>query len=222
VSDPYDSGSSYQPYQPSGGGEPGEQEPAPPYGAPAARHPGTDPVSIAGLVCSLLCCTAPVGLGLGIAGLVRTKSGRRAGRWAALTAVVAGVLGTIALVGSLIGIVWIGANVVTPESADPGDCIDIGTGDSDDLDLWAKSCDEPHDAEVVFQGDFDRDLLEAYEEQQGQDFCLPLLSERYRQVVTDGPYVVDVAVDGDDPESGDAFICFAEPLSGDLEQPLLD
>ena len=70
----------------------------PPYGpppdgpAPGQRRPSLDGVSIAGLVCALTWCAAPVGIGLGIAGIVRTKRGKRRGRWAAVTGLVVGII----------------------------------------------------------------------------------------------------------------------------------
>jgi hypothetical protein len=71
-----------------------QQPPAPPYGQeyygappPPAAPPQTDAVSIAALVTSAvgaLVASVP----LGVVGLVRTKGRRRAGRWAAVTALV--------------------------------------------------------------------------------------------------------------------------------------
>src|SRR5690606_36203317 len=146
---PYDPG--YSPYLPPSGGGYGEV-PSGPFRPPPAPTP-TDGISIAALVCSLTCCAAPVGLGLGIAGLTRPRRKKRAGRWAAITGVVVGTLGTLVLVGAIAGFTWLGFNLYLEEDARVGDCVNTSTL-FDENDLWQVSCDEEHDAQVYAVGVF--------------------------------------------------------------------
>lgn len=195
---------SFNPYDPN------------PYGAPGAPgRPPTDGVSIAAMVCSLTCCAGPVGIGLAIAGIVRTKDGRRSGRWAALTGLAVGIVATLALVGGGIGLVWYGTSTVFIEDARAGDCLDVG-----EVDFWQRDCDEPHDAEVVHAARFDGALVSAYvDTEYGWDFCAPLAAESgYGDLVAGNEHTLDVWVDSDDvdrPEVGDHFICLAESADGD-------
>lgn len=203
--------------------EPGHNpyQPWSPYGGdPRAEAPRLDGVSIAAFVCALTCCAAPVGIGLGIAGIVRTKERRRTGRWAAVTGLVVGIVGTLALVAGGIGVVWYGTNVVFFDDARPGDCVDIG-----DSDIWKAECDEKHDAEVLYSGEFDNALLDDFDDLDPAEFCRRLpLDRRYDGLFDDPRYVIDVYFEsfGDDPDDGDLFLCVVQETSGSMDQQLLD
>lgn len=219
MSNPYDGG--VPPYEPPVGGPYGGYAASNnPYGDPYRSAAPTDGLSIAALVCSLTCCAAPVGIGLGIAGIVRTKDGRRSGRWAAVTGLVVGIVMMLASVAVIIGLVWYGTNTVLIEDARAGDCIDVG-----DVDIWKAECDEPHDAEVIHAGQFDEELVEQYvATPSATEFCAPLaVRSGYADVVRQGNHGISTWVDSwdiDDPDVGDHFICVAEPLEGDLDAPL--
>lgn len=211
----------FHPYeQPSGGSY--LPNPYLGHGGNAPGGSSTDGISIAALVCSLTCCAAPVGVGLGIAGIVRTRNERRSGRWAAITGLVVGVFGTLALVAGGIGLFWVGTNVVFFEDALAGDCIDVGDrGDS--LDVWKADCDEPHDAEVLHAGRFSEALVEDYRDD--AYFCDELAeASGYGSVVQQGRheiYPIVESYDVEDPEVGDWFLCVAEARDDDrLEAPL--
>lgn len=224
MSNPYDGG--VPPYEPPVGGPyggyggHGGYGASNPYSNPYRPDSPTDGLSIAALVCSLTCCAAPVGIGLGIAGIVRTKDGRRSGRWAAVTGLVLGLVLVLASVGVAVGLVWYGTNTVFIADARAGDCVDV-----DDIDIWKADCDEPHDAEVIHAGRFDEDLVEQYvETEYADEFCAPLaVRSGYADVVRQGNHDIYTWVDSwdvEDPEVGDHFICLAEPFEGDLDAPL--
>jgi hypothetical protein len=212
LSNPYGGGYEPPPY--------GEPEPAyQPYGSPPpATAPSpygppkqVDGVSIAGFVLSLVCCPL-VGLVLGVVGLRRTQDDRRTGRWAAIAAVVIGGLGTIAGIAFGVFVVWFGTHTVSVEDADPGQCVDV-----DDDTLWTKECSEAHDAEVAYQGELDAERLQQLEELRPEEFCELLVGADYADVLAADEYgagVVVDAVDADDPEPGDAFVCYVDSTNG--------
>jgi len=218
---------------PYGGPEPGEQPPyaplgsnpyggapASPYGSPAGG-PGLDPVSITGFVLSLLCCTGFVGVILGIVGIVRTKDGVRRGRWAAVSAIAVGVAGTLATAGSLVFFVWFGTNTVLVDSADVGQCVDIDETSNHDATLWKKDCDEPHEAEIFVADEFDDQRLEEYDPDHDESVCLRLLRDEYETAYGTGDYRLGLVFEAEDPERGDAYLCYIERAdSSDLDEPI--
>jgi hypothetical protein len=196
-----------------------------PYGhEPGAPRPGTDGISIAAFVCSLTCCAAPVGIGLGIAGIVRTSGGKRPGRWAAISAVVIGTVVTVAFTAFLVFAVYMGANTVWEDEARVGQCTD-----EDFLgDVSKAECDEPHQGEVIWVGQFDDDLVEVFDVVSIEEFCagLPDLEPAYRSAIESGDYDVSISIDAfdeDEPGDGDRFFCLLERADGDrLEGPIED
>ncbi|MBM0125560.1 hypothetical protein [Pimelobacter simplex] len=200
---------------PYGGGYP-SYEPGPnPYDGPSYRsRPPYDGLSIAALVCSLTCCAAPVGIGLGIAGIVRTREGRRSGRWAAVTGVVVGVVALLAGIGFVVFAGVMGSRTVWEDEARAGQCIDI-----DFLgDPIKASCSDPHAGEVIWAGRFDDGMVARYDELSWHEFCggLPGLDPAYVDALRT-EYVPRVEVDAyaDEPESGDAFFCYVERGDGE-------
>ncbi|GAA4803629.1 hypothetical protein ACFQ0K_11950 [Nocardioides caeni] len=217
MSSPHDGG--YHGYQPPSnpyGGEPG------PYGqGPAQPYDG---LSIAALAASLTCCAGPIAVGLGIAGIVRTRAGARRGRGLAVAGLVVGVLASVALAAALVGFVWIGFNTVPEDEAEVGDCIDVSTlfGSND---LWSADCDEDHDAEVFVAERIDSEATDRLDLVSLTTFCEELVPAEYAAVVQDSTYRVDWstdAFDDADPDVGDHLVCYLERTDGEkLDEPLL-
>lgn len=207
----------YPPYGTSPYGEPGEPPATP---APSDRMDG---ISLAALITSLTCCAAPVAIGLGIGGLVRTSGGRRRGRWAAWTGLAVGILGTLALVAALVGFLWIGVNTVPEDEAEVGECVDV-TRMFDANDLWQASCSEPHDAEIVAVGVLTEAEADRLEAAGPAGFCGEVAAGELGATADDPSYELGIATDGieDEPDEGDAYACFVARADGDkLDEPLL-
>lgn len=210
---------SSNPYGGGYGGGYGAFEPGP----PAAR---TDGVSIAAFVCALTCCAGPVGIGLGIAGIVRTRNGQRRGRWAAVTGVVLGIVGTLALIAAVVGMTIVGTKIVFEEDARVGQCVNTGFLGSETDDLWKADCSEEHDAEVVavrvatagMEADYDAGTPIA-------EICAPFVDDAYTELAADDTYRMDFATDAfdDDVTEGDWLVCYLERADGErLDGPLAD
>jgi hypothetical protein len=200
------------------GGQPPEGQS--PYGATPypgggeyagqAAPPKTDGVSI------------PVGVILGIIGISRTKNGQRKGRWAAVTGLILGVLGIVAWIGLFAGGYWIFSNVVTPENAEVGQCVDIEEDDGS-VSMLKKDCSEDHDAEIVGVEELDGDAAQAAEEQQVA-YCSEVMSEEDFATVT-GREDLELQAVFEDPnnvEDGDHIVCYAEATSGKLDEKVLE
>lgn len=221
----------------SAGGPPGSpygnspgNPPGGPYGGYGSYEPGApqhryDGISIAALVCALTCCAAPVGVGLGIAGIVRTKEGRRRGRWAAVTGVVLGAIGTLLLIAAIIGVTVIGFNIVFEEDARVGQCVNTGLLGADTDDLWDAECSEDHDAEIVGVALATADMESDYDDNVAiATICDPLVDDAYRELLTDSRYRLDFSTDStDDTIDEDAWlVCYLERADGEqLDGPLL-
>lgn len=211
---PYE-GASYQPYggAPYGGN---------PYGGATPTTP-LDGLSIAALVCSLTCCAAPVGVGLGIAGIVRTGKGKRRGRWAAVTGLVLGIVGLLVGAAAFVGLAWLGFNVAYEDELEVGDCVDTSSMFGDN-DLWKATCDEPHDAEVFAAGQLGTHADDYAASR--VDFCEGLIGKTPagRSLLASGDYRADGSTDAiseDDPGSGNYFVCYLERTDGaKLDAPI--
>lgn len=142
--DPYNPNQGQQPYGNNPYGQPN------PYGGQPAK---TDAVSITGFIFSLTCCLSIVGAILGFIGLGRTKNGKRKGRWAAISASIIGVLGTLIMAGGIVFVVIYAKSVVNVDEAKVGQCINVDESD-DSVLLREAKCDEKHDAEITWTGDF--------------------------------------------------------------------
>lgn len=180
--------------------------------------PSLDGVAVAALACSLTCCAAPVAIGLGIAGIVRTRDERRSGRWMAVTGLVLGVLLTLGLAAGVTGLVLLEQRTYYFDDAQAGDCLDIEDrdGDGEWLDVRPADCDEAHDGEVVHAGRFTAELRASYIDDPA--FCDPLArAEGYGALIARGTHRIDPIVESDDaesPEVGDYFVCVAEETNG--------
>ncbi|WP_340539620.1 DUF4190 domain-containing protein [Nocardioides sp. GXZ039] len=142
--DPYNPNQGQQPYGNNPYGQPN------PYGGQPAK---TDAVSITGFIFSLTCCLSIVGAILGFIGLGRTKNGKRKGRWAAISASIIGVLGTLIMAGGIVFFVIYAKSVVDVDQAKVGQCINVDETD-DSVLLREAKCDEKHDAEITWTGTF--------------------------------------------------------------------
>lgn len=218
------------PPEPPHGPEPGQGAPYAPYGsnpygapAPATGH-GVDPVSITGFVLSLLCCTSLIGLILGIVGLGRTRNGVRSGRWAAVSAVIIGAVGTLLCAGMLVFFIWFGTSTVTLSGADVGQCVNVDDySSSNDATLFKKDCDESHDAEIVVADDFDSAQIDAFDEDVPAALCESELNEEYAAAFATGDYDLDIVFEAQEPETGDDFVCLLENADGSsLKEPIAD
>ncbi|MFC7505185.1 DUF4190 domain-containing protein [Nocardioides sp. GCM10030258] len=206
------SGFNPPPYEPPVGGPQGEYD-AYSTGNPYAGNPAptaTDGVSIAALVCSLTCCAAPVGVGLGIAGLVRTSGGKRSGRWAAITGLV---VGSLIMAGGLTFFVFaaiMGSKTVFPDEASVGQCIGWDLFD----DPEKANCSEPHYGQISSVGRFSAEQADRFDEQSVGSFCASLApDQRYLDAVDTGEFRFGIetdAFDDDEPEEDDAYFCYVE------------
>ena len=137
--------------------------------------------SITGFVLSLTCCLSVVGAILGFIGLGRTKGGRRKGRWAAVSAAIIGVLGTLAFAGIIVVVVVAAKTVVTPDNAEACLCVNVDTDDDDNVSMSKKECDEKHEAEIVYVGKAGEDAS-ALESEAG--LTVPELTRAWRDLLS--------------------------------------
>lgn len=200
-----------------------------------AAESSLDGISVAALACSLTCCAAPVGIGLGIAGIVRTAAGRRTGRWMAVAGLVLGVVGSITLVvGGAALVRWVDEQDVDDEQAaaehlridqlKAGDCVGMAIEDYRYIDITAASCTEPHEAEIVYASRFTSEE-QVRAQLDDPTFCWPLSkTQGYTTLLDDGEYGYDIVVDSADsgrPEVGDAFACFVRTIDqAPMDTPL--
>ncbi|WP_232676456.1 DUF4190 domain-containing protein [Nocardioides sp. R-C-SC26] len=225
------------PYPPAGGGfpPPGDGGVPPygsnPYGAPQ-QPAGNDAVSITGFVLSLTCCLSVVGLILGIIGLKRTKNNQRKGRWAAIAAIPIGIVGTLALVGAIIFGVFIANNVITPDSAEVGQCADISSEDKDSISLFKKDCEGNHDVEIVYVGKYSEVEESQFMPSNPDDLtdagisygiCTGLMDQADVAKLDAEDVEYGFVTDGEDPDGDDVFFCYVEKSGGgNLKGSLLD
>ncbi len=238
MSNPYENHPSQDPNQgqsqpyggpiPSGGG----------YGSPHGGGPGgpggpggyggdlpkkTDAVSITGFVLSLTCCLSVVGFVLGLIGLKRTKGNQRKGRWAAISATVIGILGTLAAVGIGAAIFIFANSVISVDEAKVGQCANVGSEDSNSVVLTDKDCGDDHDAEITYTGAFaDVEGLEVApsnpddftDEGSSLLICTALMDPADVETLGDAvdyQYVTS----SDDPSGDDPVLCYAERSDGE-------
>lgn len=229
MSDPYGNNPYGQPYgqpnrpNPYGGGGAGA------YGAPQGggfqgQPPKTDGVSVASFVLSLLCCTGLVGLILGFVGLSRTKGGKRKGRGFAIAGIVLGLLGTIALVVTIILAATGGLKSLLPTAVNDlkdGQCITADGLAEDDgavTDIKVVGCDERHDGQVIGTkkltsseaADYDFNSQEGIIEN-----CTPMLDEGESALVIDPQYYLIALTQEEKPSSGDQVACIITLRNGD-------
>lgn len=208
---------------PSGGGG-GYGDPygqSNPYGNEMPKK--TDAVSIIGFVLSLTCCLSLIGAILGFVGLSRTKGGRRKGRWAAISAAIIGVIGT--LVGAALVAVFVifAQSVIDVEEAKVGECASVSSDDGNSVLLREKDCSEDHDAEIVWVGDVgdvkSLDVAPTNPDDftdSGASFliCTNLMDPADLEAIGDDVEYQYVTTD-ENPSDSDAALCYAERDNGD-------
>ncbi|MDO9457215.1 DUF4190 domain-containing protein [Nocardioides sp.] len=213
--------------QPGGGygGQGGGYGQPNPYGGNEAPKK-TDAVSIIGFILSLTCCLSIIGAILGFVGLSRTKGGKRKGRWAALTAVIVGILGTIiAAVGIGFFANYLGS-VISVDEAKAGQCINVDTSDDEIIPREA-DCGEDHDAEIVYAGtadDIDPDFVPAdindiTDSAISRVICSANMDEAYVAAIGEDYDWQLVSEDGN-PTGTEPYFCYVEPASGQLDKKL--
>jgi hypothetical protein len=237
MSNPYDPGQGSNPY---GGG-------SNPYGAPGGSPYGggggygtpygqsgaygdsmpkkNDAVSIIAFVLSLTCCLSLIGAIMGFIGLSRTKGGKRKARWAAIAAIIIGLLGTAVVAVTTVVIVNAANSVVDFDEAKRGDCVDDSLEDDESLVLTTEECDSKHDGEITWVGTFgDVEGValgaidpNASEEEQSRAVCTALMDPA--DVDALGPdveyvYLYEQDEANDQPQSGDAALCVARAANG--------
>ena len=222
----------------------GAQVPPPPYGqapygqepygqapygqAPFASEPpkGTDPVSIIGFILSLTCCLSIVGAIMGAIGLKRTKQGRRRGRWAAISALIIGILGTLAFAGIIVALTFFANTVIPVDGAEVGQCANVTSQDRDSVLLLDADCAEPHDAEIVYTGTYDQVESSRFVPSNPDDLTDAGISFGIcTELMISNDQGADLAALGDDvvyqfvtqtgnPDSDEPFYCYAERSDG--------
>lgn len=229
MSNPYDPN---QPPPPYGAPAPGAGSGTPPYGGTpypvgspydGNQPKGTDAVSITGFVLSLTCCLSIVGAILGFIGLGRTKNGQRKGRWAAVSATIIGIIGTLVFAGGIVFVVIFANSVITVDDAKVGQCANV-TQNNDTYTLTEKDCSGDHDAEIVYVGKFSDldsanvvpdDINDLSDAAISQAACSSVMSADDVSSLPDGLEWTLALEDPKDPKDSDPFICFVQNDNGD-------
>ena len=195
----------------------------PSYGAPqqpGGSKGGTDAVSITGFVLSLTCCLSLVGAILGFIGLRRTKDGQRSGRWAAISAIIVGIIGTLALAGIIIAGVFFANNVVSPTNAEVGQCADVISEEDDTISFFNADCDSGHDIEVVYVGTYSE--IEATNGLTEEDVCRELISpDDAAKIDAEGGLEFRIVTEDTVPNGDEGFFCYVEATVGQLDGSIL-
>ncbi|WP_182377261.1 DUF4190 domain-containing protein [Nocardioides sp. WS12] len=204
MTDPY---GGFPQYEPPAGGSPTPS--GVPWGDPKSVQVSRDGVSIAALVCSLTCCAAPIGVGLSIAGIVRTRDGMRSGRWAAITGLI---LGAVLIIGFVGFATLLGVRALYVEETQVGQCINFDVFDG----LAEGECGEPHDAEVIWVSSLDANLVDQWRNHSSEDFCAArALTPEHLTALEGDDYTVEIFIESfDEPEEGDWILCYVERADG--------
>ncbi len=196
--------------QPGQFGQPGQ------YGAWQGGNDAAKPndgVSIAAFVLSLTCCLSLVGVVMAFFGLARTKGGQRRGRWAAIAAIPVGLVLTL-VAGAVVALgIWGWNQIVTPDNAEVGQCVNIEESDDDDntIGMMKADCDDSHDAQIVAV----TDLSSPEQALSVPMFCQEAMSADLRAAVESEGNLVTRGVMEDPPgEVGDTVVCYVERADG--------
>ena len=182
---------------------------------------GTNGTSIAAFVLNLTPCGLVIpGWICAIIGLRQIKRDGTKGRWAAISALVLGALWAVAIVGLALGGVYLFKNIITPDNAEAGMCVNI-EHDGDSISMFKKDCGGDHDGQIVYVGSYgdaktkvDPSQLDGAsgEDQIAESLC--------RQLAPNGDSVGDeykwglASENPDNPADGDKFVCYVEPKDG--------
>ncbi len=182
---------------------------------------GTNGTSIAAFILNLTPCGLVIpGWICAIIGLRQIKRDGTKGRWAAISALVLGALWAVAIVGLALGGVYLFKNIITPDNAEAGMCVNI-EHDGDSISMFKKGCSDDHDGQIVYVGSYgdaktkvDPSQLDSAsgEDQIAESLC--------RQLAPNGDSVGDeykwglASENPDNPADGDKFVCYVEPKDG--------
>lgn len=204
--------------------------PAPPsYGQFGGANDASRPwsgLAIAAFVCSLTCCLGIPAVILGIIALTKTGASKAKGRWMAVTGIVLGVIGTLALIAGIVATVFVARGVVTPENATSGQCVTVQT-DGDSVTMFDLGCSVPHNAQIfdtmtVTQADVRRGAG-------GLGLCLEAIVKRFPEAnqarladseptftLNSEELIIGGASDKTEVAAGDAVACWLEAKDGEL------
>ncbi|MET1060489.1 MAG: DUF4190 domain-containing protein, partial [Nocardioides sp.] len=156
-----------------------------------------------------------------IIGLRQIKRDGTKGRWAAISALVLGALWAVAIVGLALGGVYLFKNIITPDNAEAGMCVNI-EHDGDSISMFKKSCGDDHDGQIVYVGSYGDAKTKVdpseLDSASGEDAIAESLC---RQLAPNGDSLGDdftwglASEDPDNPGDGDKFVCYVEPSNGD-------
>lgn len=221
---PYSPPGGSNPYSPPGSNPYGQPQPASnPYGAPQGGSPygqpfgtpGTEPVktdglSIAALVVSFLCCLGFVGTILGFVGLGRTKGGQRKGRGLAIAAIVIGIIMSLASAGLIALLVFAVDQIVTPDNAEVGQCVDLNE-DGNTIAMTKADCSAEHDAEIIGVEKVTDDNLSDISDALTAYCATVVDSDLFAKVMGREDLTVNAVIqDPDNVDVGDTLVCYAE------------
>jgi hypothetical protein len=170
-----------------------------------------DRISIAAFVTSLL-CLFPVGLGLGVAGLVRTRQRIRLGRKLAWSAVI---ISSIVAMGWILGQLprwtnWSPDGPVAIADLAAGDCVSFDTSQWTEAGMVRTDCDRDPDAEVLRADRFNARLLESRQQREPNAFCRLASRPEQRQSIGADWTTLRLVLAGDppgEPAQGGYFAC---------------
>ena len=199
-----------QPYgqQPAYGQQYGQQ----PYGAwqgPNDAKRGTNGTSIAAFILNLTPCGLIIpGWICAVIGLRQIKRDGTKGRWAAITALVLGVVWLLVFGAAGFGIKYLVDNVVTVDNAEVGTCVNTSTNSDDEVSLLKKDCGDGHDAEIIATGTLSSDDIDGFSSE--QDFC----AGAYSGDADLSGYKLSAVAEDVPPQDGDKYVCLAENTDG--------
>ena len=182
---------------------------------------GTNGTSIAAFILNLTPCGLVIpGWICAIIGLRQIKRDGTKGRWAAISALVLGALWAVAIVGLALGGVYLFKNIITPDNAEAGMCVNI-EHDGDSISMFKKGCGDDHDGQIVYVGSYGDAKTQVDPSQldsaSGEDKIAESLC---RQLAPNGDGLGDeytwglASEDPDSPADGDKFVCYVEPKDG--------
>jgi hypothetical protein len=167
-----------------------------------------DLTSVTGFALSLTGIASPVGVVLGAIGLRRTSDGTRAGRWAAILAIVVGIVASLGMAAAVAGTFWFRDNIKTVDRVETGACVDLD--DEDGVLFYPRDCTVGHEAEVVATGTFRGRAALAIINARPADFCFKMTDDGYREAARTGEYSVTLVISADDPRDpgpDDSYAC---------------
>ncbi len=172
-----------------------------------------DGVSIAAFVLSLTCCLSIVGVIMAFFGLARTKNGQRRGRWAAIAAIPVGLVLTL-VAGAVVALgIWGWNQIVTPDNAKVGQCVEIEESDDKDntIGMMKADCDDDHDAQIVAV----EKITSANQGNGIELFCQQAIApELATAIESEGNLNLKGVMEDPPGDVGDVVVCYVERADG--------